>query len=153
LVERLELPPVRPDAAADLEDALRRHGTLRLDPGEQAGAARHVLAADLEHVLEAGGGDERGRSTLALQDEVGRDRRAVEDAGDIAAGKPRDLQHLGNAVAETAGGVVRRRRRLRGPEPSGGGIEQRDVGERAARVDADDDARLWLPSSHQASTS
>ena len=51
---------VGPDAAAHLEDVLGRHRALRLHPGEQAGAARHVLAADLEHVLEAGRGDERG---------------------------------------------------------------------------------------------
>ena len=53
LVERLELATVGCEPTADFEDALGRHGTFRLHPGEQAGAARYVLAADLEHVLEA----------------------------------------------------------------------------------------------------
>ena len=89
LVEGRELAPVRPDAAGDLEDVLGRHGALGLHPGEQAGAARHVLAADLQHVLEAGRGDERGAGALALEDQVGGDGGAVQDAGDVGAGEAR----------------------------------------------------------------
>ena len=111
LVERLELAAVGADAAADLEDALGGNGALRLHPGEQAGAARHVLAADLQHVLEAGGGDERGRRALALQDQVGRNRGAVQDAGDVGARQPRDL---------AAPRRCRCRSRARGPPASRG---------------------------------
>ena len=70
---------------ADFEDVLGWHGTFRLHPGEQAGAARHVLAADLEDVLEAGRGDQRGWRALALEDQVGGDRRAVQHAADVGA--------------------------------------------------------------------
>ena len=148
LVEGSELAPVRPDAAGDLEDVLGRHGALGLDPGEQAGAARHVLAADLEHVLEAVRGDERGAGALALEDQVGGNRGAVQDAGDVGAGEVGDLQDLGNAVAEALRGIARGRRRLGGPDAAGGWIEQRHVGEGAAGVDADDDARASILGHH-----
>ena len=51
LVQRLRLGAVRVDAPADLPDVLRRHGARRLLPGEQVGAARDVVPADLQHVL------------------------------------------------------------------------------------------------------
>ena len=61
---------------------------------------------------------------------------------DVGAGEARGLQHLGDAVAEAARGIVRRRRGLGAPDAARGRVQQRDVGERAARVDADDDAGL-----------
>ena len=41
------------------------------------------LAADLEHVAEALGGDQADAGALALQHGVGRDRRAMHEAGDL----------------------------------------------------------------------
>jgi hypothetical protein len=87
LVERGELGAVGPEPPADLEDQFRRHGTLWFDPSEQAGAARHLLASDLQHVLEAGTRDERGPGAFALEDQVGCHRRAMQHAADIGGGE------------------------------------------------------------------
>ena len=116
-------------------------GPLRLHPGEQAGAARHVLAADLEHVLEAGRGD-AARRGAPLPSRIRLVAMVVpcRTRATSAPASPAGLQHLGDAVAEAARGIVRRRRRLGRPDAARGRVEQRDVGEGAAGVDADDDA-------------
>ena len=118
LVKRLELVAVGFQAAADLENQLRWHGTFRLHPGEQAGTAWYVLAPDLEHVLEARSRDQRGFGALALEDQVGRHRRAVQDAADVGGSKPRHLERLGNADAETARWVIGCGRGLGRPKAS-----------------------------------
>ena len=102
LVERLELVAVVVDAPGDLEDLLGRHRPLRLDPGEQAGRARDVLAADLQHVLKPVGDQQRRRAALALEDQVGRDRRAVQHARDVVAGEAAcDRKTVRDAVARS----------------------------------------------------
>ena len=117
LVERLELGSVRLDAPADLEDVLGRHRPLRLDPGEQARARRGTSWRPISSTYsEARGGDERGARALALEDQVGGDRRAVQHARDVGARRARErCSDLGDAVAEAVRGVVGRRGRLGGP--------------------------------------
>ena len=82
-VERHQHDAARTDALAHLQDARRRHRTLRLHPGEQIGMARNVLPTDLQHMAKTGGGDQRGARGLAFQDQVGGDRRAVQHAADL----------------------------------------------------------------------
>jgi hypothetical protein len=132
---------------------LRRHRPLRLDPGEQAGATRHILAADLEHVLEAGGGDERGGAPLPSRIRLVATVVPCSTRATVAAREPDALQDLGDAIAEAARGVVGRRGVFGGSDAARRRIEQRDVGERAAGVDADDHGASALVSRPSASTS
>jgi hypothetical protein len=138
LVERLDFAAVRRQPPGDLEDALGRHRALGLLPPEHVGAARDVLPADLEHVAEAHRGDESGRGALALEDHVGRDRRAVQHARDRLRVSARLRHRIRDAVDEAERRVLRRRRRLRRDHPAGRRIEQRHVRERAAGIDADE---------------
>jgi hypothetical protein len=78
LVEGRELLALDGDAAVDLEDQLGGHRPRRLHPREHVGAAGDVVAADLEHVAEAGGGEQARGRALALEDRVGGGRRAVQ---------------------------------------------------------------------------
>ena len=82
------------------------------------------------------GGDQRDARALALQDRVGRDRRAVHDLRDVvdperAAGERR-LEPLGDTAA-----VVLGRREHLGALDRAVGCQEHEVGEGAADVDAD----------------
>ncbi len=64
----------------NLEDSVWRHGARRFDPSVDILPPRDVVPADLEHVLEALGGDEADVGRSMLDHRVGGDRRAVKDA-------------------------------------------------------------------------
>ena len=144
LVERLELArrpaPMRPPTSKMCSGGTGRFGFTQANRLARRGTSwRPISSTYLKPAVVMSA----ARRALALEDQVGGDRRAVQHAGDVGAGEARGLQHLGDAVAEAPRGIVRRRRRLGGPDAAGRRVEQRDVGEGAAGVDADDDARRW----------
>ena len=137
LVEGLELLALHGDAAADLEDQLGGDRARRLHPREHVGAPRDVVTADLEHVAEAGGGEEARRRALALEDRVGGGRRPVQHVTQRRGLDTGETQRLVDAGDESGGHIVRRRRRLGDPEPAARLVHQGDVGERPAHVEGD----------------
>ena len=137
LVEGLQLFAVDGDAPVDLEDPLGRDRPRRLHPGEHVGAPGNVVAADLEHVTEAGGGEQARGRALGFQDGVGGGRRSVQDVAQRPGLHTGEPQRLVDAGHESVGRIVRCRRRLGDPEPAARFVHQRDVGERAADVEGD----------------
>ena len=95
-----------------------------------------VLVADQQRVAEAGGGDQAGAPGLALDQGVGDQRRGVDDrrrdVGRAHAGLGEQLRDAAAHAVERADGVVSV---LSTTTRAGGGVEQHDVGERAADVD------------------
>ena len=110
------------------------------DRGEAAGHAvgvRAGAAAELEDVAEALGGDQAGAGEAALEDGVGGGGGAVDDQVDLGEVDPRPRRgRRGRRVAWFVGGG----RGLGEADGAGGGVEQHEVGEGAAHVDAGDDA-------------
>ncbi len=80
LVKLFEHHAAGADTLSDLEDARGGDRPRRFHPGEVVGAAGNVLAPDGEHVAEARRGHQRRLRALALENHVGRDRRAVQHA-------------------------------------------------------------------------
>ena len=120
----------------DLEAEIARHERPRLLEMDIV-EARPDLAADLQHVAESFGRDERGARRLALDQGVGGDGGAVDQVGngvrrDIAIG-----QDALDRVEEALGGVRGRGGDLRDPGRAAGFGEQHGIGERAADVDAE----------------
>ena len=75
-----------------------------------------------------------------FQNSVRRHRRAVEQLAHVGAAEPGFAEELAHAVHDRAGVVVHARRDLLRVDAARG-IEQHDVGERAADVDPDAKAR------------
>ena len=98
-------------------------------PGAEPVEVRAILAAQVEHVLEALGRHERRPRAAPLQQRVRRDRRPVREPLELAGtdcGRRGEHRLL----------LVARRRHLRRPQLVA--IEQDGVGEGAAHVDAQD---------------
>ena len=97
-----------------------------------------ALAADLEQVAEALGGDEARVGAAMLDQRIGGDGGAVAEVVDRGRrGLRRLAEALDDAVGDGARRVVRRARHLPDADVTGGGVDEADVGERASRVDAD----------------
>jgi hypothetical protein len=137
LVERGEDGAVGVEPLGHLQHAVGRDGPRGLAPSVEVAVARDVVAADLEHVLEARGGDERGRRRLALENGIRGRRRAVKDAQDVGGRAPRLGEHLADGGDEAARQVTGRRWCLRDPGGARAGVGEGDVGEGAAHVDGD----------------
>jgi hypothetical protein len=80
---------VRPAALAHAVAAFERHERRRVI-GAGPVEVGAVLAPQVEQVLEAGGGDECGARPAALEQSIGRDRRAVGEALDVACAERLD---------------------------------------------------------------
>ena len=94
---------------------------------------RDPQPAQLEHVAEAGGRDERGQAAAPLEHGVRRDGRAVHDLARprrVRRGEPADRLDDRAVVAR------RRREQLAQHDAAVGAVEDH-VGEGAADVDAD----------------
>src|SRR6185436_7977671 len=91
---------------------------------------------ELEHVLEALGGEDGRHRALLLEDGVGGDGGAVDEALDVGWPGAGQGQHTGDRGADALEEVFRRARDLRQCQPPGV-VEGHDVGEGAADVDAD----------------
>ena len=136
LVEREHDLAVGVDALGHLEAQLPRDE--RLEGALQAVRGRAGAAPELQHVAEAARGDQPGPGALALEQRVGRRRRAVDERLDLAG---RDAS-FGERREHALRLVPRRGRHLGGPDGAGRLVEQHEVGEGAADVDADDDGRV-----------
>jgi hypothetical protein len=128
-------------ALGDFEAQVARHqrlGLVDLDVVEVGS----LLAADLQKVTKAVGGDKAGLDAAMLDEGIGRHRGAVAEiddrSGRMVAGLGRCAAHaLLHALGNAARRIVRRRRNFPGLDPPRLLIEQADVGEGAARVYAD----------------
>ena len=93
LVERPQFLAEKIQPAADLADIAQRHDALRLHPEIRiAVALGYRLTGDFENMPEAVGDDQAEAGDLALQERVGRDRRAVRqhrEIVDAGAASPR----------------------------------------------------------------
>ena len=123
LVERLDDSARSVDAAGNFPDMLRRNRTRRLHPREEIRLARDIVPADFKNVLEAAGDQYRGRRSLALEYEIGRHRRAVQDAADARAVYATRRESVGYALPEAARMIVGSRCRLRDPQAPVGRIQ------------------------------
>ena len=101
---------------------------------------RPAVAADVDQVAEAGGRDHAGARAVALEHDVGRDRRAVQQLRDVADVAPGERAQLAQAVHRRLRRVRRRARHL--VDGDGGAVEQHQVGEGSADIDADPDHRV-----------
>jgi hypothetical protein len=149
LVERHDDRAAVVDALVDAFDRLPRHQRLRLghvgdvldfhlvEPVDAADGAHHV-----DRILEAARRDQPDLGTAAIDQRVGRDRRAVLEHA-------RTLEELARAQAQRLGchldrvdhalrEILRRRRRFV-DRHSPIGMQHDDVREGAARIDTDDE--------------
>ncbi len=113
----------------DLEAQVPGHERHRLGVGEvvQVGP---VGPADLQHVAEAAGRDERGRRAAALGDGVDHDRGAVDELPD-RPGRDAGFGERGeHAVGQVRGGV-----RLCSQDAAADRVDRHEIGEGTADVD------------------
>jgi len=112
----------------------RHEGRRRID--EEVVHVVAAFVADLERVAEALGGQERRPRALALDERVGRERRAVDDGPHGACGNRRLLEERADALLDRVRRIFRRGEDLahaRGPRRR---VDDDEVGEGAADVDA-----------------
>ena len=67
-----------------------------------------AFAADLERVPEAGGGEQPGARALALDQGVGGQGGAVDEAADVARRRARLVQEAEHALLHRLGGILGR---------------------------------------------
>ncbi len=136
LVERPQHLAAKGHPLGNLAHQVERHDAVGLHPEiGVAVAARHRLPRDLQHMAEALGCDEAQPREALLEERVGGHRRAVRHGGD--GGAAHQAQDLADAVEHADGGIARSRGRLGRENLAGGLVDRDDVGEGAARVDAD----------------
>ena len=126
-IEWLELS-LRPDATAHTVRALERY--KRLGPGRaRAIQLRTRLAPQVQEMLEARVGDERGTGSLALEQCVGRNGRAVREPLDEAGGTRGSRSRDDRLLLERSGEDLGR--------GDAAAVEYHRVGEGPAHVDAE----------------
>ncbi len=120
------------DALVHLEAEIARDQRLEVALEPVGRGAR--APAQLQHVAEAARGDEPGAGALALEQRVGRGGRPVDD--DRHLGRAR--RGPGQRALDPAGLVGHGRRNLGHPDQARGLVDEHQVGEGAADVDADE---------------
>ena len=142
LIERAELLAEEVEAAADFADVAQWHDALRLHPEIGIAVAfRHGLAGNFQDMAETVGDDQAETGDLALQQRIGRDRRAVRQHRQIVdAGAPLTEDGM-NAPHQRDRRVRRRRRNLGHAHRAGLVVDTDDVGKSAAGIDADPQVR------------
>ena len=144
-------PPRRSAASRSREISTRAVGSQSLrrlaSPGAGDQRPRHgeedvvelvfPLAPDLQHVAEAGRGQQRGACAAPLDQRIGEERRGVDHARHLRRRAAGTAQHLQRARQRPARGVVGRGAFLPDGGPAGVGVVQDEVGEGAADVDAE----------------
>ena len=133
LVERTAHSSGRVDALVDL--AAERAGDQRHEATEQPVGRRAGAPSELQHVAEAARRDQAGAREPALEHRVGGDRGAVDDQVDVVDGPARRPQHVEHAD----GGVRGRARRLADLDRAVALVDDHEIRERAADIDAGDD--------------
>jgi hypothetical protein len=137
-----EVAERRLDAAIGA-DALR-HAEARIafdQAGEGVGGEAVDIAArvarDLEHVLEAGVGQQRAAGEIAFEHGVRRDGGASQQQPDIGEREAEACRCLPHASQQSFGGIGGRRRRLPRGDAARPRIEDPQVGEGAVDIDGD----------------
>ena len=97
------------------------------------------VTADLQHVAEPVRGDQHAAGQRALQHRIGRDRRAVQQQGDIGQGEAEPASGFGQSVQQADRRVRRRGRHLDAAASPGALVQHLKVGEGAADIDPDPD--------------
>ena len=132
LVERRDDPAARVDALRhDKAQAARHQGRRQVDIDVVLLEA--VLVPDLDRVAEPLGRNQRGPGALALDDRVGRQRRAVDNDRQIGRHQPGFAQHRAHRVDDGAFRSLGSGQDLRA-EPAPVRF-QRDIGKGAADID------------------
>ena len=106
------------------ETQLARHQWHRLDDIDVV-LIEPPFVRDLDDIAESLGRQQCGLGTLALDDGVGRERRAVNEHGDIAEGEPGTRQDFAHALNDRLLGGTRRGQQLADQPPLAG--EQNDI--------------------------
>ena len=140
LVEGRDLLPLGVHPLGDLQAQLARD--QRLEGALEPVGRRPRAAAQLQDVAEAARGDEPGARALALEEGVGGRGRAVDDDLQIRGRR----RGLGEGGQDAVGLVADGRRHLGHAHGAGGLVEEHEVGEGAADVDADEQRP---PGSHE----
>ena len=133
LVKGLQHPAPRIQPLLDLEAEIARHQRGRLFEVDVV-ERRPDLSADLQHVAEALGRDERGARGLAFDQRVGGDGGAVHQVGNGVRSDVSIRQDALDRVEESAGGIGGRRGDLRDSGRSACFREENGIGERATDV-------------------
>ena len=102
--------------------------------GERSGGLR---AREVEHLLEVLGDQQTHSRALFLEHDVGRDGRTVQDGADIARAHVGAVQQGGGSVDDPDGLVLGGRRRLQEMDLATSLVEEQEVGEGSADVDAE----------------
>ena len=125
---------VRAQALPNFQPEVARHERLRLR-GVQVVQLELALAADLERVAEALGGDEPGHGAATLDQRVGEQRRRVHDPRELLGGQPVPAQQPLDTGGDGARGIVVRGEDFAAVLAAARVIVDDDVGERPADVD------------------
>ena len=96
------------------------------------------LVADLQDVAEPLAGDQPDLRALALQHRIGGDRRAMQEARDVARGHAEVARQMGDGVQHRLAGIAARGGDLQRAHRLAGAAAD-DVGEGAADIHADID--------------
>ena len=139
-VERRVDPAVGPEALAHLGDSRPGHQRQRSSPVEIE-RVRQPQALQLEDVAEPFGDEQAQPGAGALDQRVHRDRRAVHDGADLAEVDAVLVGQTLKADPDGLGELVRGRGDLQADDLAGLRVEQGEVGERPADVDAEPVAR------------
>jgi hypothetical protein len=135
LVEGLPDLAVGQEPLADFAAEPPRHeGRRRID--EEVVHVVAAFVANLERVTKALGGQERRPRALALDERVGRERRAVDDGPHGACGNRRLLEERTDALLDRVRRIFRRGEDLAHARGTACLVDDDEIGERAADVDA-----------------
>ncbi len=141
LVERPQRRAFRADALVDLGAALARN--------QRRGLAHVVvvdgwpgLAPEFQHVAEPLGRQQAGARAPALDDDVGRDGRAMAEIADLRAVDAGIGHELPQPGLDGLGGIARRGGHLEEADRAVILVHQDEVGERA--TDVDTDSHHWV---------
>ncbi len=129
--------PIRERPLVDLDAQVAFGDRDKIAPQPPGPAA--VAAAHFQHVAEAACRDHPDARAAPLQDCVGADRRAVHDRA--LGDRPVESPQRGKGIEETPRFIAAMGWDLARAERAVCWIEHEQIGESAAHVDADDDAR------------
>ena len=146
-IERRLDPAVGADALAHAEPPVPRHQRLGRRLAEIVAVVLQALA-HLQNVAMAFGGQQPDPRALALEQRIGRDRRAVDDALGLGEQCVRADAQSGGEARQTihdAKRLIGRGGRRLGERHPARGVDRDQIGEGAADVDADPVQRLSAP--------
>ena len=124
------------DAFADLEAEVAWH-QRRGKPDAQIEQVVAPLKSDIERVAKTGGDQHRGRRAPPLDERVGDECGPVDQRRDLGDGDAGLGGQCTNPLDHRLRRIVRRGQPLMGHDLAGGVVEQGEIGERAADIDAD----------------